>query len=332
MSVSPIETLYQIKAENRGVSSVTICRNTPLNFKVFTQYEDEIKETFSKHSGLLSHDKSVSLFETESIMDYVNSSWLYDESQWIDHDRVMSMDGNEITELFVNYILFDEIPEWLEVCRYNTPDKMEEKFGGVSSCSDADILDVLMFLDFDTIEGNTARVSPQRVDSLGMARGGSDYNFEKGVDYQSIINAVRQRYGISREESKGMDYAISEAVNKYISSLVPWREELEEEIKILAKRTANTKAFKTSVKKLLEENDVSLVSNGGSCGGCGEGYSIDMDHGFNDGSFTIGTYNIVKAFSGESDFDKQEMSTKGEKFKENKLWEAVYSEFSASLF
>jgi hypothetical protein len=327
-------SFYQIIKNNDSSSLVTICRNEPCSFSILSRYEEEVKDVFSSHSDLLNGDKSISLFETESIFDHLDDKWLYNEDEWSQYKTIMNMSGEDITTLMVDYIREDIVPSWLEVCRWFSPEEMRNMFS-IESCSDVEILDTLMFLSFDNITGERARVSLQRIDgmaNLGNGRAPSEYNFNKGVDWKAIITATRERYSLAREEDKAISWAISCGINSFVNSLAPHDEKMVSGIKSLASATSSSKAYKTAVKQFMEENNLSLLSNGGGCGSIGEGYSTDYTCGFSNGGFTIKIQNIVLAYKDEENYDMQDMSTKLQTFEEDTLWTAVYNQYSTNLF
>lgn len=332
--MSALHTFYHIKKIDDKTATVTICRNKPLVFDILSKYEEDVKEVFSSHSELLNEDKSVSLFETESIFDYIQKSWLYDEIEWKQHHIIMKMSGGDITTLFVDYILHDKVPSWLEVCRYYSPDEMASKFD-MKSCSDASILDELMFLSFDNREGKKARISTQRADSMSHIDNGrstSEYHFNKGVNWNAIIAAVRERYSLGYEEDKDISYAIAIGVERFVKGLAPHNEEAVSKIKSLANTSSSFKSYRSAVKNFMEANNLTTISNGGGCGSIGEGYSMDYNCGFSKGSFTIKIENIILSYRDEKEFDMQDMFTVLQTFSEDTLWKAVYDQYSTNLF
>jgi len=321
---------YSISEEDKSFQ-VVICRDKPLKFSVHKKYIDEVRGVIKEHPNLMKEDESISLFEHKSIIDCMDERWLYNKKEWLEHDKIMEMNGADITALFVDYIREDIVPSWLNICRWYTPLEMGSIYKDITCRSDAQILDDLMFLSFENIEGETARLSTQRVDSMSHGyKIPTTYHFNKGVDFKAIIASVRERYNIKRAEDGDIAFAISKSIKIYLEDLTKSKD-VYNEVVVLIKASINAQKCKSAVASLLEKRGISLISNGGMSGGIGEGYYLSCTFGFNKGEFIISRADIVLSFKGEV-FSNKEMTKELMKAGTEDLWELIYQEHNKGLF
>lgn len=306
---------------------VSVSRDEPLAFTIFASCRNELLSLFAENEDLLVSDRVVSLFESETLMDKIPKSWLYDKELQKSSERVLAMTGDEITALFVNYFKEGVCPDWLEADPYF--DSLS--FNDDAEQSDLEILDSIAWLDFETIEEPSIRITLDRISLLGSMGSKPDiYLQDRGIDYKKVIDAVREKYGLKSIPNKGYDFVLEGCVERYLLASCENKLNMDE-IKSMANASCDAKNFKSHYRKFLTENKISLTSTHGYGGGGGECYQAGGNAGFNNGHFDIAPRGLLFAYSGEfKDFN----GFVGEKYKyEGKeLWEACYNTLSKGLF
>jgi len=304
---------------------VNINRDEPLEFDIKESFQKELIDTLKKNKELVMGDICVSLFETESLLDKIPKNWIYIPTEKSDASNILKMTAEEITDLFVNYYRENICPEWLEPDRYFKDLSFSE-----CAYSDLEILDRISWLDFETKDTPTVRITIDRISFIGGAAAKNDiFLQDKGIDYKKIVQAVRVRFNLAETPAKGYEYVLRECAEKYLINSCDGKMTIEEII-TMAKKSSSASNFRANFKKFLFQNDIALSMTDGYCGGGGECYTTGGESGFNGGCFRIASRGLQLAFLGTSN-GFNGYSLEGKKYKDNELWEACYSSLNQRL-
>jgi len=305
---------------------VSIERDVPLHFEIKGVFKLDLIAVFNANPTLLTQDMTVSLFESESIMDKIPEAWLYDPKRDANANTLANMSGEEITALFVTYFKEGTCPDWLEPDSYFDDLSFEQK-----EQSDLDILDRISWLDFETVEEPTVRITIDRIVFLGSMGSTPDvYLQDRGIDYKKIVAAVREKYGLEYIPNRGYDFVLQKCAERYLLDSCEGKMTLEE-IKAMVNASADANSFKSRYKKFLTENGIPLSLTHGYGGGGGECYQAGGTAGFSGGSFDIAPRGLLFAYNGEFE-DFNEFVGERYKYEDKELWNACYSSLSGGLF
>jgi len=299
---------------------VRIQRQTPIVFGIKEAHVDDLIQVFNENPVLLKEDISVNLFEVQTIMDKIKKEWIYKPIGKVSASIMMGMSGKEITNLFIDYFKNGIVPEWL-AADYDIKNFCMDSD---KAMSDLEILYQLSWLYFETKDSFSARLSMDRISFVGYSIRADDvYLQNRGIDYQAIIDTVREKFGVPMGEERGLDAVIYECVMKYLRNSSGGKLSDEECIE-LANSSDNPGQFKQKYKKRIRELGVSLVQSSVSSSPHVELYVARSNAGFNNGGFTISRRGIQMAYKNESKgfngFSGEEKIYEG-----NELWEVCFN-------
>jgi len=292
---------------------------------------DEVEHILNENGELLAGERQLDLFSTESIFDLLPKTALIEEQEIETVRKFYALTGSDITAFFESYILTDTLPDWIEPQRWFTPNDLQRRFGGIASCSDQWIIQALTWSGFEvsTLSYRTLRVGLREIYDTSR-KPTSFFIFDKEIDYERIISAVRSRYGIKKSEWSGVEGALKEIASCYIRDLVG--KEKAEDIRALANKTASPAEFKKMVRGYLTANNMPLSSSAGMGGGMGDGFSVTINFGFTSPKVHLSILNTIDHYMGHPDFDPTSHTRHLKTYEDGAFWEMLRGSLAASLF
>lgn len=299
---------------------VAIQRDIPIVFGIKEAHVEDLLKVFVANQTLLKEDLNINLFEVQTIMDKIPKEWIYSPIANSDVKKMIDLNGTEISDLFINYFKSGVYPNWL----VPDCDLVDFSLDKDVALSDLKILQKISWLYFETKDFFEARLTIDRISFVGHSIRADDiYLQNRKVQYQDIIDTVREKFEVPYSDEKRMESIKYECVMKYLEKSSVWKISKEECIEF-AKDAHSAADFKRKFKRQLKELKVSLFQSSLGSSPHDECYSISVAGGLNNGFFSIRRRGIRMAYKNESE-GFNGFCENGRTYKGEELWEVCFS-------
>lgn len=314
---------YTVKREDKRSHislDILLERNPLLSLMVVPSHEDAVVKALESNIDLIGNERQINLFESITIMDKLDAAWLFAVDKTGYSEKLIRLTGDEITEIYVNYIENGVIPEWL------TPDEEFNKLICLDECGEDVLLGRISRCGFVCNDDNASRLTLQQITTTFPSAKAVCLH-DRGISYQSILDAARIKYGIALTESVELDDVVFEGSRRFMRSMFADTKPIKELCRI-AYDAVNSLEFKKAIEALLKEYSIDITADGGYGDVSIGGYSLKGMHGLKKGQFTISVSGIHMAYLGYGDKLVEENSHVLETFKGKNLWETMWYEFA----
>lgn len=321
--MSTLNKQFTVKREDLSshISLNILSKKKPLlSLMIVPEHEASVTETLEGNMDLIGNEKQINLFESITIMDKLEATWLYAVDKTGYSEKMMGLSGDEITELYVNYIKSGVSPEWL------TPDEEFNRLVCIDECGEDVLLSRLSRCAFVCNDDNASRLTLQQITTTFPSTKAVCLH-DRGIDYQSILDAARVKYSIELTDSVELDDAVFEGCRKFMRGMFADTKP----IVLLCEMAYNSTSsldFKKSIMDLAKECGVDMNTEGGYENISVGGYTLRGTHGIKKGEFTVSASGIYVAYLGYGDKLENENSRDLETFKGKNLWETMWHEFA----
>lgn len=315
---------FTVKREDKSsyISLNVLLKRSPLlSLMIVPAHEVSVVAALEANMDLIGNDKQVNLFDTMTIMDKLDTAWLYAKDSIGYLDKMESLSGDEITEIYINYIKNGVSPEWL------IADQEFSKLINIGECGEDVLLSKISKCGFMSNDTNASRMTLQKFDSAFLANK-TVCLYDRGIDYQSILDVTRVKYGVALTESVELDDAVFEGCRKFMRGMFADTKTIKELCEI-AYESKNSLEFKKSITDLAKEYSIDVNPEGGFTDVPVGGYTLRGTHGIKKGEFTVSASGIYMAYLGYGDKLGDSDARDLEVFKGKYLWETMWHEFAA---
>lgn len=212
-----------------------------LSFRVLKKHTKSLLKVLEEYACLAKKEVMVSLFETDSIHNYIKDEWLYRGKVYPGKNPI-ELSRDEVVQLYLDYLDGKEI-------NYGVSDAwFKQRISPLSAASKAEILDAIVFgLSFNDERGVI------ELDNIS-----SRFEAEKkpivlsGPQYAKIVEKVRQVYGIALKEGIDLDDFIYEASSGFFAELLGKEYYDQTLIDQMAYESQDAETFKGKIRRVLD--------------------------------------------------------------------------------
>jgi len=310
------------RTDNHSYISLDILlRKKPLlSLMVVPEHEDSVINTLESNIDLIGNKKQINLFESITIMDKLDDAWLYTVEKTNYFEKLMQLSGEDITEIYVNYISNGVSPDWL------TPNEEFDRLIFIDECGEDVLLSRLINCAFICNDEYASKLTLEQITTT-VPSTKVVYLHDRGINYQAILNAARTKYSIALSSSTDLDDVVFEGCKHFVGNMFADTLSIEELCKV-AYDSKNGLDFKKKIIALAKEYCINENADEGYSEFSMGGYNLEGVNGINKGEFSVSVSGIYMAYLGYAEKIGGGNSHTLEIFKGKKLWKTMWYEFA----